>query len=373
MKQDIHFFGNQLPSSRKDEDILANVRTTLRQLWRDWSEAGQKERQEAYGPVIRALEEEHLKTEHTADLRIRRHGSQSNSMASLSGSLSSLKSDESSESDDETTFSPRVLVPGAGLCRLAFDLHNSGAGFDVEANELSYHHLIAIYWLSHAVNDGTEYTLYPWVSQFSNQMDSTRQFQGYNVPKGPMLSHKLKYVVDDTGLSLKGSDNSGTWNGTPNFTITTHDFHLYREPQYAKSFDAVATVFFVDTAPNIRDYITIINHVLPVGGLWVNNGPLLWNCWENGPPARGEGDPEDNEAARGRHGLNLTEENKEFTGKVELSWEELLYYIEHMGFKVEKQDASKTSGYILDEESMLHSNYRLGFFKARKVVDLQAD
>jgi carnosine N-methyltransferase len=333
-------------------------------LWRDWSNDGQKERDKAYGPVIRALEDEYLVTAQN-ESTIGQYGSQIDSIASPTGSLLSVKSTETLASE-ETITSRRILIPGAGLCRLAFDLHHSDVGFAVEANELSYYHLLAIQWLSQSINEGTKFTLFPWVSQFSNHVRSSRQFEGYNVPEGPVLPQKLSYHIGNTGLSLKGSEN----NGSPSFVITTHDFHLYREPQYAKSFDVVATVFFVDTAPNIRDYITIINHVLPVGGLWVNNGPLLWNCWENGPPARGEGDPEDNEAARDRHNLSLTEENKEFNGKVELSWEELIYYIEHMGFKVEQKNVTESSGYILDEQSMLHSNYRLGFFKARKVADI---
>lgn len=40
--------------------------------------------------------------------------------------------------------------------------------------------------------------------------------------------------------------------------------------------DCVVTCFFIDSAHNVLDYMTCINRILKVGGLWVNLGPLLW-------------------------------------------------------------------------------------------------
>lgn len=43
-----------------------------------------------------------------------------------------------------------------------------------------------------------------------------------------------------------------------------------------KAFDVVATLFFIDTARNLVDYLETIAKVLKTGGVWVNMGPLLY-------------------------------------------------------------------------------------------------
>ncbi|CAM9428834.1 unnamed protein product, partial [Laminaria digitata] len=43
------------------------------------------------------------------------------------------------------------------------------------------------------------------------------------------------------------------------------------------SFDAVVTSFFVDTAPNVVQYVATIRRALRPGGVWINCGPLHWH------------------------------------------------------------------------------------------------
>ena len=49
-------------------------------------------------------------------------------------------------------------------------------------------------------------------------------------------------------------------------------------------FDVVCTCFFMDTAPNALDYIATIHAALKDGGLWINNGPLMYH-FEGGSDA----------------------------------------------------------------------------------------
>lgn len=339
-----------LPLNRAE--VSATVRTTLRQFWRDWSDfaEAQKEREAAYGPVIRELQEEFLdKADHDYQSTSEDGFSPSYSTSSFGGHL--------------TKDQRPILIPGSGLSRLAFDIFLK-VKMNVEANELSYHHLLAVSWLLTRLGKDP-LKLHPWALQFSNHANSGRQFEAYEIPVYKEEVSELKYEMTPKGLRLSISDSLSP----DTFNITTHDFHLYSGAEYKESFAAVATVFFVDTAPNIATYVKIMHHILPEGGIWVNNGPLLWNCWENGPPACGEGDHEDDWAAKARHGKNLVEKGSSWGEKVELSWDELLWYIGRMGFRVEKSDTSQQSGYILDADSMLHSNYRLGFFVARKVTE----
>ncbi len=69
---------------------------------------------------------------------------------------------------------------------------------------------------------------------------------------------------------------------------------LYGAEDHKDSFDAVATVFFLDTAPNVIRYIEAIKNCLRPGGILVNMGPLLWHFENNAPGThRREKEPEE--------------------------------------------------------------------------------
>ena len=44
----------------------------------------------------------------------------------------------------------------------------------------------------------------------------------------------------------------------------------------SSSFDAIVTLFFIDTARNLMNYFETISQLLKPGGLWINFGPLLY-------------------------------------------------------------------------------------------------
>jgi carnosine N-methyltransferase len=84
---------------------LDKARSTIRQLYRDWSKEGHREIDTVLSNMQRLLQE-HLPELPTSQLH--KH---------------------------------RILVPGAGLGRTVFDL--IAAGYSVEGNEISYHQIIA--------------------------------------------------------------------------------------------------------------------------------------------------------------------------------------------------------------------------------------
>jgi len=49
------------PKPKVTENEMDKLRSTLRQLHRDWSEEGKEERDKAYSPILQVLEE-HQKT-----------------------------------------------------------------------------------------------------------------------------------------------------------------------------------------------------------------------------------------------------------------------------------------------------------------------
>jgi len=79
----------------KHSDI-DKARSTIRQFYRDWTEEGAAEREACYGPVMRAMERERTRLPDSGPLK--------------------------------------VLVPGAGLGRLVFELCRSG--YVAEGNEM---------------------------------------------------------------------------------------------------------------------------------------------------------------------------------------------------------------------------------------------
>jgi carnosine N-methyltransferase len=291
-------------------------------------------------------------------------------------------------------------VPGSGLGRFAIDLTLDG--YDVEANEISAVHLLALAWILNEMSTSSarSYQLFPWATQFSNHADSNRQFESYAVPamRGQTTIPKPELLIDENGnFELKAGEN---------FRIKTWDFvQGYGPPQSESSrqvdgkslimsrtssvesletrsslsspglerFDAVATVFFIDTAQNVLEYIKTVHHALQEGGIWVNSGPLLWNSWENGPSGRGEGDSDQDETAQARGVRSLTEPSSQPLGEepnvpsVELTWDELLELLEMNGFQVVESDYGKQAGFVHDVKSMGVYGYKIGFFKAIKV------
>ncbi len=291
-------------ASSRDMD---KVRTTIRQLYRDWSAEGAYERRTCYEPVLQDVAE------------------------SLVNRL-----DKSSV---------KVLVPGAGLGRLVYEFCKRG--YTVEGNELSYHQLITSSWvLNHTVR-AKQFDLYPFVLEFSNIVNRKDQLKAVKIPD----VHPGTDLVE----SLKQT-NSHPFD---RMSMTASDFVvLYGDQQHHQVFDAVVTVYFIDTAPNIIRYIQVVHNCLKEGGVWINLGPLLWHFGEREPPRTSE--------VEGREGRGRNTGIDE-PGSVELTDDEVLMLVRLYGFEIEKYEIRNDgSGYIHNPESMLHNIYRTSHWIARK-------
>lgn len=102
------------------------------------------------------------------------------------------------------------------------------------------------------------------------------------------------------------------------------------------------TCFFIDTAPNIIDYIDCIWQLLEPGGVWINNGPLLYH-WA---AEAGSGD-------------------RRYEQSVELSYEAVRHVAEGAGFIFE-HEARCNCHYASDPTSMMATAYNTVVFSARK-------
>lgn len=286
---------------------LDKARSTIRQLYRDWSLEGAGERSASYTPVLQCLSDVFA---HVLD----------------KGGI-------------------RVLVPGAGLGRLTFDL--STDGYSVEGNELSFHQLIASNWILNHTEVAEQYSLYPFAYDFCNVVSRADQLKEVKIPD----------VHPATALAL--SNVSSSKDAFERMNITAADFsEYYSEAKNKDKFDAVVTVFFLDTAPNVIRYIQTVHNCLKLGGIWINAGPLLWH-WGDRNPAASDGNVDGHSHGGGTGNYN--------TGHIELSLDEVLTLVGSLGFEIDDKGIEDAgTGYIQNPNSMLRNCYRTSRWIARK-------
>ncbi|KAJ5005057.1 Carnosine N-methyltransferase [Colletotrichum sp. SAR 10_66] len=279
------------------------ARSTLRQFFRDWSADGAEERRACYGPVLDAV---------------------------------------AHERQDAAAAPLKVLVPGAGLGRLVFELCR--AGHDAEGNEISYHQLLASSYILNCTTGPGQHTVYPWVHSFSNHRTRTNHLRSCAIPD----------IHPASALAAAGPS-------VGSMSMCAADFLcLYADAEHADAYDAVATVFFLDTAPNLIRYLETIHHCLRPGGVLINFGPLLWHFENNAPGNHGKDTDGD-----GEHDYNNSSGIAD-PGSFELSDDEVMALVERVGFVVERRETGIEAPYIHDRESMLSTTYRASFWVARK-------
>ncbi|VDD83944.1 unnamed protein product [Mesocestoides corti] len=258
---------------------LDKVHSVLRQFVRDWSSLGAAEREESYEPVLNEIKELYW-------------------------------------SSDRNLSEIRILVPGAGLGRLAWELASSG--FSCQGNEWSLYMLLPAYFILNTCKKANEYTLHPWVTQFCNNLSRENQMAAVTVPD---------VIPTDIPSGVQ-------------FSMVAGDFlEVYTEPD---SFDCVATVYFIDTAHNILEYLDAIWKILVPGGYWINFGPLLY------------------------HFADMPGQDS-----IELSYEELRNTFQLMGFEFVREKMNMTSTFTQDPNSMLRYQYKCVMTVLRKPLNPQ--
>ncbi|ORY89407.1 N2227-like protein-domain-containing protein [Leucosporidium creatinivorum] len=253
------------------------LRSTLRQCVRDWSEIGKEERDTAYRPILDALEEQYK----------------------------DLDLDQRAEI--------KILVPGAGLARLAWEVVRMG--FSTQANEFSLYMLIASSLLLNNISHPNQFTLHPYLHSFSNFRNSTDLLAPVQIPD---------VLPSDVG-ETRGD-----------FSFAAGDFlEVYRDEH--GTYSTILTCFFLDTARNIVSYLLLIHQLLKEGGTWINLGPTLWHF-----------------------------ENTEGASSVELTMEEVKRLAERVGFRIENEKEVQTC-YTSNPRSLLRHEYTAAFWTATKL------
>ena len=222
---------------------------------------------------------------------------------------------------------PCVLVPGAGLGRLVFDL--ASAGYAATGVESSYLMLVPAWYiiqrLLHA-GRGDGASIQPYVHQTSNVQSAAHLTRVVAIPGEPGTRARpakplaMRLVANRFEALSADSDHAGAW-------------------------DAVATCFLVDACASVLEVIDGVAAVLRAGGIWASLGPLLYH--HNGAAADSEYG-----GAAGR-------------GVPKLCADELLQLVEASGFEVLER-GTRECRYCDDPLSMAAATYRCLEFVARK-------
>ncbi|RXW25004.1 hypothetical protein EST38_g854 [Candolleomyces aberdarensis] len=280
------------PKIRANTADLARVRESLKHFVRDWSEVGKQERERTFAPILNLL----------------------------------------SRIEPEQRDRTRILVPGSGLGRLAWEI--SQLGFDTTANELSYFMILAFRLLlsPDTTQEIKQHKIRPYAHWFSHQRTTENIFRSVSFPDVvPRLGPNFQLLEDDF---LKIPMPAGTWSSDQTQT-PTHS---------SQGYDYIVTLFFIDTSFNAFATMEQIYKLLKPGGSWVNLGPLLWS---------GGGQ-----------------------SRVELSLEELLAAAEEIGFIISRPSAEHRDHpeqqrtveceYTADPNAMMRWTYKTEFWVAKK-------
>ena len=229
--------------------------------------------------------------------------------------LQELKNYFSNRTKEEFKEGINVLVPGAGLGRLMYEI--AKLGFKSQGNEFSYYMLLCSNFIFNNTTKKDEFILQPLIHSFSNIFNEETPFKKILIPDENLAEELSK---TDTGeMSMVAGEFCRVYKDKINF------------------FDSIVTCYFIDTANNIIEYIETIHNIIKIGGLWINFGPLLYHYTEN-----------------------------ESEVSIELSWEEVKHIILGFGFEFKKIEKVKTT-YSSNKESMTQRIYNCIYFTAVKM------
>jgi len=205
-----------------------------------------------------------------------------------------------------------ILVPGAGLARLAHDIAKEG--YQVQGNEFSFYMLLASDFILNKSGE-EEWEIFPWIHSLSNMTSAKEIVKGVVIP-----DTKVGDGITPDRFSMVGGDF----------------LQVYSQKDQQDMWDVVVTCFFMDTATDIREYIDVIYKVLKNGGTWINLGPLLY------------------------HFEDSTEDS------IELPLDQVMRIIRRKGFNIVREEFRDCT-YTNCPDSLLTYTYRCVFFTAKKI------
>lgn len=318
----------------------------LHHFVRDWAPELHAQRAELFRPILQALECEFPESSLspasslatlTSQIQSESFGSTSSAATAAAGAASTPPPQQRAS----PRRSKRVLVPGSGLARLAYEI--SRMGFQTEALEYSSLMDIAANFLFHfqqasaplPQTDG-RFQLFPYVHDFSHQVNGENQGRALSIPDItppeylPIAQPTGKEIVQPSTLKIGYGDFTHLVNNISQPAAAEND----DDDPYPNQYDAVVTLFLIDTAENALKYLEAIRALLKPGGVWINYGPLKWGT----------------------------------SPQVEFTLEELELVIQKLGFSIEHKFQG-TNEYNGDSLSLWQGLYKIRGWVARKPLE----
>jgi len=204
----------------------------------------------------------------------------------------------------------KILLPGAALLRLGYEL--ALLGYNIDANDFNFMNVIICDYLFN-YSKLNQFTFQPLIRSFSNYLTEDAVFRKYSFPDENINLEGKGQIV------LEAGDFTKMYNDKPN------------------TYDCVITCFFIDTAKNVIEYISIIQNVLKRDGIWINFGPLSyhWVGYQNIPT-------------------------------IELPYDKLKEVIIEYGFEYVHEEKNKNVIYCEIEDFMKNDHFNCVFFIAKK-------
>lgn len=264
---------------------MSKVKSTLHQCVREWSTEGAEERKQCFEPLIKQL-------------------------AQYLPVTAANKNKQ------------KVLVPGSGLGRMVLEL--SAKGYSTQGNEFDYFMLMTTNLLLNRTEEPEQFGIHPWMDRRNNIFDRKNARRLVRFPDVAPLD----LIADNPGYQM---------------SMCAGEFlEVYRE--HVGEWDGLVTCFFIDTAPNIFDYIEAFHRMLKPGGVWTSIGPLMYH-WSD---AAGDNDE--------RYGRSI-----------ELSFDEIRHVIKSYGFEFLHEER-RCCKYAINSGSMLQNQYNTVQFTVRKLA-----
>lgn len=299
------------------------VRATLLQFAREWSTEGVLERKETIDRVVLAA--------------------------------CRLFPDESQRAN------VKVLVPGCGLGRQVFEFVRNG--FWTQGNEVSYHMLIALRFVLNNLTKVESRRIFPYLHKLTHLSLRELQLRAVDIPDVSPYSEFFEGEKDNSHLSDLMSMVAGSFVDLygPQELAASDDFTndpsaVAFRAETRKSFDIVATSFFLDTAHNVFDYLKTIRNVLKDGGVWINVGPFHWHF---------EGDQTTRVVKRADIEGQIATSVPVIMEGLELTRLELLTLMTSMGFEILEHKSGIQTVYGGDASALSHFVYGCDFWVAR--------
>ena len=179
-------------------------------------------------------------------------------------------------------------------------------------------------------------SIYPYVVERLNSWSYDDQIRKITLPDVDMSTNDMEMVCVFASFLLYFLRNFQRKN---TFSFAMGDFlEVFSD---GETFDAVVSVFFLDTAKNPIAYIRTMYNLLKPGGVWLNFGPLLYHY----------ADMPENES-------------------VEIPYQKLIEIMEKIGFRIEKNEGAGSNPpafYTQNLKSMMNYSYDCGYFECVKI------